>query len=83
MEQLTHVASSVMDHENADNQKSSYIKSKPVIVTCLLAILSFMLILTQSVLNWIKNMSTDDRIWDRAVQIILALQNSSDVCQRN
>lgn len=60
--------------------KSLSMKSKPVIVTCLLAFLSFILIFTQSVLNWIKNLTTDDRVWDRAMEMIVTVQNVTGAC---
>ena len=62
--------------------KGMSLKSKPVIVTCLLAILSFILIFTQSILNWIKNLSTDDRVWEKAIHFMRTYKNSSaDKCE--
>lgn len=63
--------------QTQEQKKACSMKSKPVIVTCLLAILSFFLMFTQTILNWIKNLSTDDRVWERAMELILTFRNSS------
>lgn len=65
----------------SSNANSLSLKSKPVIVTCLLAILSFLLIFTQSLLNWIKNLTTDERVWERALDLLRTYKNSSDLCE--
>lgn len=56
---------------------------KPVIVTCALATMSFMIILVQTILNWVETISTDDRIWDRAkdlMELYLQRNQSEQIC---
>ena len=54
--------------------------NKPVIVTCLLAILSFFMLFTNAILNWIQKLSTDETVWDKMLTIISLYSNST--CDR-
>ena len=48
--------------------------NKPVIVTCLLAILSFFMLFTNAILNWIQQLSTDETVWDKMFNNLSLLQ---------
>ena len=67
---------------NTTSRNANLLKNKPVLVTCLLAILSFILIFTQSILNWIKNLTTDERVWQRALELMRTYKNSTDQCEK-
>ena len=72
------------DPEREENNKGSQPAAKScraVTLSCWLAFLTFIIVFTQSILSWLKDLTTKDEFWDNAERFFRYLHANNQTVQ--